>query len=205
VVSGCDLQKAVAVPFGGRLAWKMDAARQALSDNCNLVALTCILSSGGKFKTEIPVKDSWKNHFAGRILMKKNLCILAVVTTLSLGVSVALAKDSGPVSGTWSCVGHSTQSGDTPFTFTLTQVGEKVSGKFEAAPSDPSESAEKADITDGSYKDKKLDLHFDAYDGTIGITGSVSGKGQLSGNWTHSNGDQGTWECKKDGAEGASK
>ena len=128
--------------------------------------------------------------------MKKNLRILTAVAVVCLGLSVTSAKDPGPVSGTWSCVGHSEQSGDTPFTFTLTQVGDKVNGKFEATPSDPSRSAEKADIKDGTYKDKKLDLQFDAYDGTVSITGSVSGKGQLSGKWTHSGGDQGTWECK---------
>ena len=137
--------------------------------------------------------------------MKRNLHIVSVAAIFCLAFSAVSAKDAGSVSGTWSCLGHSTQSGDTPFTFNLTQMGEKVTGKFEAAPSDPSESAEKADITDGTYSNGKLDFHFDAYDGTIAITGSLGEKGQLSGNWTHSSGDQGTWECKKGAAPAASK
>jgi len=71
-----------------------------------------------------------------------------------------------------------------------------VNGEFEAKPSGPSESAEKADINYGTYKNQKLELHLDAYDGGVGVTGSMTDKGQLSGGWTHSGGDHGTWECK---------
>jgi len=128
--------------------------------------------------------------------MKKKLYVPAVAAIVCFGLSVVSGKEPAPISGAWSCVGHSAQSGDVTFTFTLTQAGEKVRGTFEATPSDPSQAGEKADIKDGTYKDKKLELHFDAYDGTVGVTGSLSGKGQMSGDWTHSGGDQGTWECK---------
>ena len=126
--------------------------------------------------------------------VKRNLEILVVLAVVCFGLSaLAAGKDQPvPVSGTWACVAHGADEGDTQFTFNLTQDGDKVTGHFEEA----SSFGEKAEITYGSFKDQKLEMHFDAHEGTAAITGTLTKKGEMSGTWSHSSGGQGTWECK---------
>jgi len=135
--------------------------------------------------------------------MKKTLIVVLVLAAFCFGTSVlSLGKDKpGPLTGVWVCVAHGAEQGDINFTYNLVQIGEKVSGNF----AENSDSGEKADIKDGSFKDKKLDMVFDAYGGTVTITGTMPKKDAMSGNWTHSGGGQGTWDCTKGSAKAPSK
>ena len=130
----------------------------------------------------------------------KKFLVLAIFC-LGAGL-LAFGKDKpGPVSGTWACVAHGTDQGDINYTYNLVQAGEKITGNF----SDNADSSQKADIKDGVYKDKKLSFAFDAYNGTVTVTGAFAKAGAMSGNWTHSGGGQGTWECTKGAAKSAVK
>ncbi len=135
--------------------------------------------------------------------MKRTLKRALVLAVFCLGLSIlALGKDKpGPVTGAWVCVAHGAQQGDISYTYNLVQIGEKVSGNF----AENSDSGQKADIKDGSYKDKKLNMEFDSYGGTVTITGTMPKKGAMNGNWTHSGGGEGTWECTKGAAKAAGK
>jgi hypothetical protein len=127
--------------------------------------------------------------------MKKLLKMFLAIAVFSLGAAMlTLGKGkSGPVSGTWACVAHGTDQGDIDYTYNLAQDGGTVTGSF----SENSNAGQKADIKDGSYKDKKLSFSFDAYNGTVTITGTLAKKAAMSGSWTHSSGGEGTWECTK--------
>ena len=123
--------------------------------------------------------------------------LVTSVFVLALGGGLATAKDKGPVSGTWSCVAHGTGNGDMNYTFNLEQTPSQVTGNFTAA--SPDGGTETHDVKSGSYKDGKLDLHFEDEQGTIDVTGSLDGKDAMKGNWSH--GDQGgTWDCKRGSA-----
>jgi len=127
--------------------------------------------------------------------MKKSLRILfslGIVCLASAGLAVGKAKP-GPVAGTWVCVAHGAEQGDIFYTFVLTQEKDKVAGSF----FDHSQPGNNADIKDGSFKDKKLELHFDSYGGTVSVSGRLAKKGKMSGDWTHSGSGKGTWECTK--------
>lgn len=117
--------------------------------------------------------------------MKRMLRRALVAAVFCLGVNaLALGKDKpGPASGTWVCVGHQAGQGDVHFTFNLMQHEDKVTVNF----AETSDSGPKADIKDGSFKDKKLKMEFDAYDGTVSITGTMAKKGEMGGDWKHSN------------------
>jgi len=131
--------------------------------------------------------------------MTKSLRIvlsLAMLCIASAGLAAGKGKP-GPVAGTWACVAHGAEPGDIFYTFVLTQEKDKVAGSF----FDHSEPSNNADIKDGSFKDKKLELHFDSYGGSVSINGTLAKKGKMSGDWTHSGGGKGTWECTK-GAPG---
>lgn len=131
----------------------------------------------------------------------RNLGIFFLLIVFNFGLAGAAAgkQKKGAVSGTWACVAHGTGQGDIPYTLNLTEARGKVTGSFAATAS-----GENAEISDGSFKAKKLDLHFDAYGGPASITGTVTKKGEMSGTWTHSSGGQGTWDCKRS-ATAASK
>lgn len=135
--------------------------------------------------------------------MKSSLKIFLVLAVFCLGVTVlTLGKDKrGPVSGTWACVAHGSDRGDINYTYNLVQLEEKVTGNF----SDNSDGGPKADIKDGVYKDKKLSFTFDAYDGTVTVTGAIAKAGGLSGAWKHYGGGEGTWECTKGAPKAAAK
>ena len=123
--------------------------------------------------------------------------LVTSVFVLALGGGLATAKDKGPVSGTWSCVAHGTGNGDMNYTFNLEQTPSQVTGNFTAA--SPDGGTETHDVKSGSYKDGKLDLHFEDEQGTIDVTGGLDGKDAMKGNWSH--GDQGgTWDCKRGSA-----
>jgi hypothetical protein len=131
--------------------------------------------------------------------MKRSLKTALVLAVLCMGLSIlAFGKDKpGPMTGTWVCLAHGSQQGDISYTYNLVQIGEKVSGNF----AENSDAGQKADIKDGSYKDKTLNMAFEAYGGTVTITGTMTKRDVISGKWTHSGGDEGTWDCTKGSAK----
>jgi hypothetical protein len=135
--------------------------------------------------------------------MKKSKVTIPALAMICLGASLlTFGKDKpGPVSGTWACVAHGTDQGDINYTYNLLQAGEKITGTF----SESADDSQKAEIRDGSYKDKKLNFIFDAHNGTVTITGAFAKAGAMSGSWSHSGGSQGTWDCSKGEAKTASK
>jgi len=131
-----------------------------------------------------------------RMAMLLGLALAAGLT----GAASAQAKQ-GPVAGTWACTAHGTDQGDMQYTFNLKQAAEKVTGNF-TAPS-PDGSTATHDVKSGSFKAGKLDLQFDDEGGTIDVTGGMSGKAAMKGDWTHSGGQSGTWECTRGPAAAA--
>jgi len=116
------------------------------------------------------------------------------VSLLILGLAgSAFAKQKnpkpGPLTGTWECVAHGTSHGDLPFTLTLEQIAESVTGSV----SSPIGSTELGSAT---YRKKALEIHIDTGQGDAYVLTAKFNKGQLSGNWTHGN-DTGKWDGKK--------
>lgn len=110
------------------------------------------------------------------------------------GLAIARQKTPkpGPLTATWECVAHGTSRGDLPFTLTLEQIGETVTGSV----SSPIGSTE---LSTATYKKKDLTIHIDTGQGdTYDLTAIYKG-GQLAGNWTHGS-EKGTWEGKKQAA-----
>jgi methyl coenzyme M reductase alpha subunit len=135
--------------------------------------------------------------------MTKSLKMVLVLAVCCMGASLMSQGKTkpGPLSGTWACVAHDTDQGDISYTYTLTQDGDGVTGSF----SETSDSGEKANITGGSYKNKKLNMEFEAHNGTVTITGTMAKKDVMNGTWTHSGGAEGTWECTRGASRMAAK
>jgi hypothetical protein len=120
--------------------------------------------------------------------------LVVSVFVLALG---GLASAKGPVSGTWSCVAHGPSGPDFNYTFNLEQTPTQVTGNFTGASTDGG--MQTHDVKNGSFKDGKLELHFEDEEGAIDVTGGLDGKDAMKGNW--SQGDHGgTWECKRGSA-----
>lgn len=115
---------------------------------------------------------------------------------------LASAKTKSPVAGTWSCVAHGTGEGDMQYTFNLEQTGEQVTGNF-TAPT-PDGTNQNHDVKNGSFKNGKLELHFEEEEGTIDVAGAPDGKAAMKGDWTQGE-HSGTWECKRGAASSSSK
>jgi hypothetical protein len=107
------------------------------------------------------------------------------------------AKPKGPISGTWQCTAHGGTNGDMGFTLYLTQDSDSVSGSVSSPLGD-------TDISTGSFKDGKLEIHIDGGDSKYVLSAKLD-NGMLSGGeWSSDGGEKGTWDGKK-GEEAASK
>jgi hypothetical protein len=107
------------------------------------------------------------------------------------GFAIAKQKNPkpGPLTATWECTAHGSSRGDMPFTLTLEQIGETVTGSV----SSPIGSTE---LSTATYKKKDLAIHIDTGQGdSYDLTGKLK-NGQLSGEWTHGT-EKGAWEGKK--------
>jgi hypothetical protein len=96
---------------------------------------------------------------------------------------------AGPVAGTWECVAHGSVQGDVPFTLTLQQNKEMVTGTVATAQGE-------AAITTATYKKKVLDIHIEIPQGTYRVTGKLK-EGRLSGDWSKDTDQKGAWEGKR--------
>jgi len=106
-------------------------------------------------------------------------------------IAVANAREasSGPLTGTWQCVAHSSFENDVSFTLDLKQGGEEVAGKF-------ANSTGEYPLTSTSYRKGVIEFQVEAPDGKYRATGKLL-HGQLSGHWSKSQEAEGGWECQK--------
>ena len=126
-----------------------------------------------------------------RIRVGTGLCLLGLaVTTAMLGAPGK--PKAGPMTGTWECAAHGSSQGDLPFTLTLHQNKDIVTGTVATAQGE-------AAITTATYKKHVLDIHIEIPQGTYRVTGKFR-KGQLSGDWSKDTDQKGTWEGKKTAA-----
>lgn len=123
-----------------------------------------------------------------RVLASVGVCLLLLFLT-----GFASAKDKkpkpGPLTGTWQCTGHGAPQGDMPFTLTLEQDKDKVSGSV----SSPLGSTE---IASGSFKKKSVQIRIESPQANYLLTGKLR-KNELSGEWSTDTQLKGTWEGKK--------
>jgi hypothetical protein len=125
--------------------------------------------------------------------MKRTWTLIGVCLLLAATANLAFAKGKkpkpGPLTGTWSCVAHSSVQGDVSFTLKLEQTKEAVTGTL----INPSG---EYPLSSGSYKKGVLETHLDAPDGSYAATGKLL-HGQLSGHWSKGQEAEGGCECRK--------
>ncbi|HET7842260.1 MAG TPA: hypothetical protein VFM21_11665 [Terriglobia bacterium] len=126
--------------------------------------------------------------------LKAMFAVLGIL--LIAGVASTSAKEKkakpGPLTGTWECQSHGSSQGDMPFTLSLEQTGENVTGSVESPMGG-------APISSATFtKKKNLEIHIDTPNGTYLLTATVK-KGKLAGEWTHDP-EKGTWEGSKKAA-----
>ena len=112
-----------------------------------------------------------------------------VVVTAYFAFANGKEPAPGPLTGTWQCVAHSSAENDAPFTLSLKQSREEVTGKL-------SNSSGEYPLTSSSYKKGLLEIHAQAPDGNYSATGRLL-RGQLSGHWSRGHDAEGGWECQK--------
>ena len=121
--------------------------------------------------------------------MKRNLAYVGVALCVFLAATLDLAKDKkGPITGTWDCNAHGGSQGDIAFTLVLEQNGEIVDGSISA----PMGSTE---ISSGTFKRNRLEIHLDTPQGSYLILGNYK-KHEFTGTWS-SDTEKGTWEGKR--------
>jgi hypothetical protein len=118
-------------------------------------------------------------------------CLLLLATAcLVLGEDKKPAKDS--LAGTWDCVAHLSGEDDIPFTMTLDQKGEVVTGSVATHEGD-------LEVKSGTYKSGTLELHLETPDAKYAVTGNLDGD-QFKGKWSKDpDGIGGDWEGKRSG------
>ena len=124
-------------------------------------------------------------------------CVVMVLPVLVLATGTALASPqqdakTNPLAGAWDCVAHDTVQGDVPFTMTLKQDHDTLTGSIGTAEGDLA-------ITSASYKDGVFEIVMDAPDAKYTVKGKVDGD-KLSGQWTKEGDDGnqgGAWEGKR--------
>jgi len=128
--------------------------------------------------------------------MRRKSTLIGVLLLVAGAAYFALANgkepSSGPLTGTWECVAHSSAQNDVSFTLSLKQEKEEVTGKFANATGE-------YPLGPSSYKKGVLEIHLEAPDGSYVATGKLA-HGQLSGHWSKSQEAEGGWECQQSAA-----
>ncbi len=115
--------------------------------------------------------------------------LLLVGTTAYFGLANGKERSSGPLTGSWECVAHSSAMNDLPFTLDLKQDNEDVTGKL-------INSSGEYPLTSSSYKKGELEIHVNAPDGKYQASGRLL-HGQISGHWSKVQEMEGGFECQK--------
>ena len=123
-----------------------------------------------------------------RVVTLAGICLLGL-STASLLAGADKKSKPGPLAGTWECTAHGTEQGDLPFTLTLEQSQQEITGSV----SSPMGGTE---ISSGTFKNKAVEIHINTPQGNYTVTGKLK-KNQLSGDWSSDADQKGTWEGKK--------
>lgn len=122
----------------------------------------------------------------------KRTMLATGLSILVLGLAAAAVGAPGDtpdsVTGTWQCTSHGGQNGDMPFTLSLQQDGETVTGSVSSPMGG-------ADITKATFKDDQLEIHIDTDEANYLLTATLQ-DGMLKGNWSTAD-EKGSWEGKK--------
>ena len=125
--------------------------------------------------------------------MRRRWTLIGVLLLVAGAAYIALANgkgpSSGPLTGTWECVAHSSAENDVSFTLNLKQDREEVTGKF-------ANSTGEYPLGPSSYKKGVLEIHLDAPDGKYQASGRLL-HGQISGHWSKVQEMEGGFECQK--------
>ncbi len=97
--------------------------------------------------------------------------------------------NGNPVAGTWQCIAHGAPNGDFPFTLSLEQSGQALTGTVSAPQGD-------ADLTTVTFKNNQLKIEIDTSQNNYSLTATLA-DGKLTGEWSRDGQKQGTWEGKK--------
>lgn len=127
-----------------------------------------------------------------RVLIATSLVCLALAFMVSSRSAAQGQKSAEPavLTGTWQCMSHGGQNGDLPFTLTLQQDGENVSGHVSSSIGD-------ADLSSSTFKDDHLHIVI-AGENTSYVLEASYQAGKLSGTWASSGTkEKGRWEGKK--------
>jgi len=124
--------------------------------------------------------------------------LFAVASVKGTGAGKEKAETAS-LTGVWQCVAHGSSEGDVPFTLTLEQDGENVTGTIATADGE-------LPIASGSFKNRALEIHSETEEARYLVTGELEA-GQLKGHWSktakpgagdNQGGNQeGQWEGKR--------
>jgi hypothetical protein len=132
----------------------------------------------------------------------KNFKALLATCLLVLGTAVLVfsqAKGSASLTGSWDCIAHLSGEDDIPFTMTLDQKDNVITGSVATHEGD-------LEVKSGSFKDGTLEVHLETPDAKYAVTGKLDGD-QFKGQWSKEpDGIGGEWEGKRSAtAKSASK
>ena len=114
--------------------------------------------------------------------------LLLAAATAYFGSANGKERASGPLSGSWECVAHSSAMNDESFTLDLKQSREEVAGKFV-------NSTGEYPLTSVSYKKGVIEFQLEVPDGKYVASGRLA-HGQLSGHWSKIQQTEGGFECQ---------
>jgi hypothetical protein len=128
-------------------------------------------------------------------MKRSSLTVLPCLMFFAIGsLSARPQKDakSNPLAGAWDCVAHGSVQGDVPFTLTLKQDQDSLTGSITTADGE-------LNFTSASYKDGALEIVMDTPDAKYTVNGKLDGD-KLSGQWSKEGDDGkqgGPWEGKR--------
>ena len=125
--------------------------------------------------------------------MKPVRILIIAASIVALGITCLMfgqAKDSNSLAGTWECVAHLNGEDDIPFTMTLEQKDDVITGSIATHEGD-------LEVKSGSFKGGTLEIHLETPEAKYAVTGKFDGD-QLKGQWSKDpDGMGGNWEGKR--------
>jgi hypothetical protein len=124
----------------------------------------------------------------------RRFAVISVFCALIFGIVpiTSQAKEkagSSPVAGTWTCVAHGGENGDIPFTLSIQQTAEGLTGTVSAPQGD-------ANLTSVTFNDNQIKIAINTDEHSYALNATLA-DGKLAGEWYRDGQKQGTWEGKK--------